>query len=155
MSEHEQHITGHEAHGYLAQAQGHRPGTSRDAEVYAAGTALVGLVFGVGQALAVSGWLPERWRWTLPVGTVLLTIAVLLWRRRAGHTVPRGAGTAVTIALGVTVAASVLMFTLVNRASGGQTVGQPWGVVLVVLVVSAAPLVIAGWLVHHRAGRER
>ncbi len=120
--------------------------------VHAFATAAFGIVIGAFFALH-TGLDETSWEPTIIVGYVAILLGLAAWQSRAARVMPRHGRRMSWIGLGCT---AILMISAVlaanvrqaGREADGITAGEPLWLLVVIALVIAAPMVVAGILIH-------
>lgn len=121
----------------------------RDRTIYAVGTALFGVVLGAFVTLTRALDLDHGPSYLTAIYLVL-AIAVATWQTRTARSVPRGAKKIGYVALALTVLVS-LAFTMTLNWREQTTPSSP-GLLVLMGVVIALPMLVACWAIVRRRG---
>jgi hypothetical protein len=138
-----------EARAALEQASRTSAVAPRDRTIYAVGTALFGVVLGAFVPLTRALDLdhgPSR----LTAVYLVLAIAIATWQTRAARSVPRGAKRIGYVGLVLTVVVSLAFTMTVNWRE--QTTPSSPALLVLMGVVIALPMLVAGWVIARRRG---
>jgi len=81
---------------------------------------------------------------------VVLAIAIATWQTRAARSVPRGAKRVGYVGLALTVVISLVCIMIANWRE--QTTPTSAGLLVLMGVVIALPMLVAGWVIARRRG---
>ena len=120
--------------------------------IHGVATAGFGLVIGAFFALQ-TGLDETSWEPVVIAGYIVILLGLAVWQSRAARVMPRhgrltswiGLGATVVLMLGAVMAANIRQ---AGREDGGITTGEPLWLLLFGAIVIAAPMVVAGILIH-------
>jgi len=138
-----------EARAALEQASRTSAVAPRDRTVYAVGTALFGVVLGAFVPLTRALDLDNGPSYLTAI-YVVLAIAIATWQTRAARSVPRGAKRVGYVGLALTVVISLVCIMIANWRE--QTTPTSAGLLVLMGVVIALPMLVAGWVIARRRG---
>jgi len=138
-----------EARAALEQASRTSAVAPRDRTVYAVGTALFGVVLGAFVPLTRALDLDNGPSYLTAI-YVVLAIAVATWQTRTARSVPRGAKRVGYVGLALTVVISLVCIMIANWRE--QTTPTSAGLLVLMGVVIALPMLVAGWVIARRRG---
>ena len=141
-----------EARAALEQASRTSAVAPRDRTVYAVGTALFGVVLGAFVPLTRALDLDNGPSYLTAVYAVL-AIAIATWQTRAARSVPRGAKRVGYVGLALTVVVSLACIMIANWRE--QTSPTSPGLLVLMGVVIALPMLVAGWVIARRRWPRR
>ena len=142
-------MTPDEARAALEQASRTSAVAPRDRTIYAVGTALFGVVLGAFVPLTRALDLDNGPSYLTAI-YIVLAIAIATWQTRAARSVPRGAKRVGYIGLGLTVVVSLAWTMAFNWRE--QTIATSPGLLVLMGVVIALPMLVAGWVIARRRG---
>ena len=138
-----------EARAALEQASRTSAVAPRDRTIYAVGTALFGVVLGAFVPLTRALDLGHGPSYLTAIYLVL-AITIAAWQTRAARSVPRGAKKVGYVALTLTVVVSLAFTMTVNWRE--QTTPSPPSLLVLMGVVIALPMLVAGLVIARRRG---